>query len=483
MYNMVTLCIEIIAVLLQGFCMQYFFSSFLESRLPPKRWNEFLITALYGIVRFAMNMVLPADYGEVRIFGRLVLTVCGASILICCFYKAVNVIAVFLVISFMAVSEICFFIAYMILYFGQYCTDFWLWCMEKGYIISEVVFMEFVEITLLALYFLHKTVFIILLFFSLKSIIRNFRQKDYPIQRTELIFILTPGLVGLLICVLLRMIMITVENNVPLLLYNKYPNLAWIVPAIMFLCLLSVLYGVKLFQDMIDLNQERNSRVILEKQISSMQEHMKEMELVYSGVRSMKHDMKNTLSVIMQLAAKDGKAGNAEFQAYLSQLNRSMDRLEFHYKTGNTVVDTLLNMKQHEIGRIIPGIEINADRLVFPNSLTIQSYDIGVILGNALDNGIEACRKLKEEKQDADIFIRLSSFQRGKMFFIEVENSFDGKLIWNKESEFPTTKKEDRKAHGIGLSNIKNTAQKYSGAVDWQAEGNVFLLSVMMKVE
>ena len=76
------------------------------------------------------------------------------------------------------------------------------------------------------------------------------------------------------------------------------------------------------------------------------------MERVYSGIRGMKHDMKNTLSVIMQLAA--GK--EEELQDYLEELNQTMDRLEFRFKTGSTVVDTLLNMKYHEITNTVPDL-------------------------------------------------------------------------------------------------------------------------------
>ena len=102
-------------------------------------------------------------------------------------------------------------------------------------------------------------------------------------------------------------------------------------------------------------------------------------------------DMRNTISLIMQLAA--GK--EEELQAYLEELNQTMDRLEFRFKTGNTVVDTLLNMKYHEITSTVPDLRMDVEGLQFPEKLFIQSYDIGIILGNALDNALEACRKLK----------------------------------------------------------------------------------------
>ena len=149
--------------------------------------------------------------------------------------------------------------------------------------------------------------------------------KDYGINRTELLFILTPAAVGLMICMLLRIIMITVEDNVPKMLYDRYPVLIVVLPAILLLSLLSILYSVKLFQDMICWNREKSGRIVLEKQISSLQEHMEEMERIYSGIRGMKHDMKNTLSVIQRLSAGEG---NGELEEYLSELNRGLEKLE-----------------------------------------------------------------------------------------------------------------------------------------------------------
>ena len=210
---------------------------------------------------------------------------------------------------------------------------------------------------------------------------------------------------------------------------------------------------------------------------------MAEMEHIYSGVRSMKHDMKNTLSVIMQLALNEDGQSNEKLQNYLLEMNQTMDRLEFQYKTGNSVVDVLLNMKYHELASTMPDIQLNADRLLFPDNLQIRGYDIGIIIGNALDNAMEACKKLKEKEQNAEAFIILSSFTRGKMFFIEVENSFEGKITRKKYSEFPVTDKKDKKAHGIGLSNIKNTAEKYHGGVDWTVENKKFILTIMLQNE
>lgn len=213
------------------------------------------------------------------------------------------------------------------------------------------------------------------------------------------------AVVGLMICMLLRIIVITVEDNVPKMLYDRYSILVVVLPAILLLSLFSILYGVKLFQDMIYRNREKSGRIVLEKQISSLQVHMEEMERIYSGIRGMKHDMKNTLSVIRRLSAGDSVEENGELHAYLSELNRSFERLEVRFKTGNTVADTLLNMKYHEAARDVPGLQMDADKLMLLQGLEIHSYDIGIILGNALDNAIEACKKLKANEPGSDTFI------------------------------------------------------------------------------
>lgn len=478
MYDVINVCLDVIVALGQGYCLQYFLGSFLEGREKDRRINGLLVMVVYGVLRLGINFILPADNESIRTVGKITLMFVIIVLLALLFYKGVQAITAFLAITFMAVSEITFFLSYMLMQIGGNLFDLWVWLLEKGYIAVDT-FEWIVQISATFLQIIFYGIFLVLLYFALRKIIRSFSDKDYRIQRTELYFLLVPGTVGLLVCLLLRTIMITIENDMPKLLCDRYPILSIIVPAILILSLLSILYVVKTFQNMIVLNREKNSRIILEKQIGSMQEHMEEMEHIYSGIRSMKHDMKNTLSVIMQLAGKD----ETELQTYLSEINKGFEQLEFRFRTGNTVADVLLNMKYHEAVRTIPDIEIDAERLLFSENMHIQSYDIGVIIGNALDNAIEACRKLKAEQQEAETFIRISSFTRGKMFFIEVENSFNGKVRRKKQSEFPVTEKSDNRAHGMGLANIKHTAEKYHGGVDWTAEGKVFMLSVMMKNE
>ncbi|MCH5271132.1 MAG: GHKL domain-containing protein [Lachnospiraceae bacterium] len=468
--------------LFEGFLLASFCESFLEKRFRISQgFNKAAAAISYLLLRL-LGRQWSLENWTANAVGHLIWMLTITFILVFGFYKASVGIAAFLIVSFVAINECSMMIAYTFLQLEMKTLYLWVWFVEREYFLLKD-FLTAAEITGIVGIFLHCFLSGSFIYLFLNKVIRNFRDKECEIHRTELLFLLAPGITGLLICLLLRMVMIIMESSEPKLLYDKYPLLVPVVPAIMLLCMLSVCYGVKLFQDLIALNRERNGRIILEKQIKSMQEHNTEIERLYSGIRNIKHDMRNTLSIIMRLSDLNGGEEKGELDAYLKELNQTLDKLELKYRTGNAVADTLLNMKYYEILHEMPECELDAKELIFPGGLVFQSYDYGVILGNALDNAMEACKKLYDQGLKKELFIRLSSFQKGNQFFIEVKNSFDGKVFKRREKEFPETHKADKELHGMGLYHIKSTAEKYYGAVEWSAADKVFTLTVMMQNE
>lgn len=482
MFKIINMSLLILLYFFQGYCLQYFLGNFLSSRIK-NRWSGILATIVYGVLKMALFWGMPPGYENYKAaIGGVIISLGILAFISLCFYKGFRLITIFLVVAFQAIADISRYAAVIpISEAGGKLSDLLVSCVEKGIFISNKTVSIAVYGSIILQQLIQYFVIALLLYLPIKNIIKNFQQKDYKIGRTELMFLLAPAATGMMICILLRIIMVIVEDSVQKMLYEKYPVLIVVIPAILLLSLLSILYGVKLFQDMICLHRERNGKIILEKQVLGLQEHMNEMERIYSGIRSMKHDMRNTVSVIQQLSVENDTEKNNELQAYLSELNSNFDKLEMRYKTGNTVVDTLLNMKYHEAMGTLPDLKIEADKLLFPHDLKIHSYDIGIIIGNAVDNAIEACAKLKEENENAEAFIRLSSVMKGNLLILKIENSFNGRLIQYPQDEFPETDKEDKKSHGIGLYNIKSTAEKYHGTMDYKVNDRVFILSVMMK--
>ncbi len=115
------------------------------------------------------------------------------------------------------------------------------------------------------------------------------------------------------------------------------------------------------------------------------------------------------------------------------------------------------------------------------DAVMIKAYDMGIILNNGLDNAIEACMRMREKQPDAQAYITIRSFRAKNMYFIEIENSFDGMALSRGDSGLPISTKADKEVHGIGLRNIRKCAVKYGGDVDCIVKGNRFILSVMIK--
>lgn len=478
---------------IQGIGLAYFCDHFLEPRFAFGKKNSSLCSSrkrtgwITAVVWIILKMILShfweTDFQEIQIFLKLLVTMILLFLVVGCFYQADRYYHIFVTITYMAIGEICFMTAYLVLRLSNGLIEFWIWCLEKGWITSAQDFLILVEGTADGMLFLMYVVYALLLFVSLKRMIKSDRENGYHMQRTELVFIITPGLAGLLICALLRVIMITVQDGVPYLLYDHFPILLVLVPAIMILSLLAILFSFQVFQSLITWNREKNEKIILRQQVERLQEQIEQTERIYANVRSIKHEIKNQIAVIRQLSESGGASAKKEMQSYLVQMNRTMEQMEFPFHTGNTIADTVLGMKYTEALDKIPELEFYTEAVLFPPEFHIQSYDLAMILCNAIDNAIEACEKLRGQGSKTGLFIRVSSYTRGKMFFLEIENSFHGTLMRQKNAEFPKTDKADREAHGIGLINIRQAAEKYHGAVEWSVERQVFTLSVMMQNE
>ncbi len=473
--------LDLVLVLFQGYFLQYFLGNFLESR-GKSRYTGLYVTLIYTVMRKYLDFLWPPIYEGGWMFGKQVLSLLLTTILILCFYKSFRSITIFLVASFQAIRDISvYFIVILLDKPSDLTFVLWEWCGEKGILPSISVWNKAANLSMGGFQLLRVLLILLLMGFSLKKIVNDFPEKDLRIQRAELMFILIPALTSLMLCTLLRVIMVTVEEDIPIFLYKKYPPLGFLLPGVLFLALLAILQGVKSFREMVNLNREKNSRLTLEKQVEDMQAYMMELERIYSGVRSIKHDMKNSLAIIGQLAEHKIQSENRELQTYLSALNETMEQLEIPFRTGNQVVDALLHRKNQEAQELLPDLMLDTEQLVFPKTLSVRSYDLGILLGNAFDNALEACCKLKKQKPEAEVFIRLIAFQKGMFLFFRVENSFDGVILQKSGVEFPITDKKDKEMHGIGLLNIKKVVESYEGTVDWKITGPVFTLAIMLK--
>lgn len=197
-------------------------------------------------------------------------------------------------------------------------------------------------------------------------------------------------------------------------------------------------------------------------------ELMKENEKL---IKSNRHDLKNHIAVLNSLILENE---NSKAKEYLDELYNNFFEEKKYFSTGNDIIDAIVNYKLNSIEEEKIDFNFNADISSTTNSY-ISSYDMTVILGNLIDNAIEACKKLDDcEKK---IILKIKD-NKGKLS-IYVQNKFDGN-IQIRYDQIVTTK-ENKIEHGYGIKNIKRVVENNKGIFNFEIiDGNIFTALIVL---
>ncbi len=324
---------------------------------------------------------------------------------------------------------------------------------------------------------------ICLVFYHITKILKqNLIYNNRELSRVQELFLAVPVAMGMSIGILLRSIMYSYKDLESQFLMDRYPETRLLIPLLSGLCIVSIILSVIMLRKLVESGEREMLVEIYQNRICDMEEHMKDVEHLYDGIRGMRHDMKNyvaDLEILLQREGKDCGNYGGEVQRYLDGLYLSMEELDMKCSTGNPVTDVVISRKmrkasnavQNKKRREIP-FECN---FVFPEGLGISAFDLSILLNNGLDNALEA-----SEKEDKG-YIRLDSYRKENMFFIEIRNAFSGILILDETGKNLLTDKKDLSAHGLGIKNMKNCAEKYYGTLRWEVRNQEFLLAIMLQ--
>ena len=181
------------------------------------------------------------------------------------------------------------------------------------------------------------------------------------------------------------------------------------------------------------------------------------------------HDLKHQVQAIR--AVKDEK----ERETYLEKIEKSVQIYSAIVRTGNEILDTILTEKSLICEN--SGIHINC---VADGSLLafMNPVDLYTLFGNALDNAIEAVRKLEsKEKRVIDIML----YERQSFLMLQIVNPMCGEVKF--EDGLPLTTKAKNGYHGYGMKSMLQTIQKYEGHLTTEVKNGCFYFNVMLPLE
>lgn len=195
-----------------------------------------------------------------------------------------------------------------------------------------------------------------------------------------------------------------------------------------------------------------------------MQHQYEEIKNIYLNMRGWRHDYHNHLQAIKAHLALNQLE---QVQSYLLNLEKDLDRIDTYVKSGNLMIDAILNSKVSLAEKHNINVTCKAS---VPEEIIITEIDLCVILGNLLDNAIESCSKLQKKQ----CFIRIYITLLKKQLYISIQNSAKDDLNFE-EKNYISTKRGD---HGLGMKRVKAVVDKYNGFLNLQNEPGIFASEV-----
>lgn len=208
---------------------------------------------------------------------------------------------------------------------------------------------------------------------------------------------------------------------------------------------------------------------LVDKRIAQFQSDLinkqtREIQNMYRQMQEWRHDYRNHIQNMKNCL--DGDQG--ELEQYLDDLADDLTRADTSVYTGNVMADAVLNSKLSVAEQ--KGVKINLKAHI-PQGVAMTDVELCSILGNLLDNAIEACEKLPYEKR----FLRVYIDKIKGQFYLSVQNA--SPPVRRDKGNFRTTKAG---THGFGLFRIDRIAGKYGGYVNRQYEEGVFATELMI---
>lgn len=257
---------------------------------------------------------------------------------------------------------------------------------------------------------------------------------------------------------------------VSILRYNiKFNNIVTINESI----LATLLFGVNVFfyKILMFLSKEIEEKYLLKMSIkkTELEEiYVKEIFQMYTDIKSWKHDYRNNINVICNLAIANE---HDKLLRYIEELDKGIMVAESIVYTGVFIIDSVITSKYlYGNGKGIK-FSINTGKIEKAN---ISDFDLNIIFSNLLDNAIEGALKSKEKKIDINIF------EINNNIVFKMKNSFDGN-IKKINGNYITTKEGN--IHGLGINRVKSIVSKYNGFIYVDNDNNVFENKVILPIK
>ena len=208
-----------------------------------------------------------------------------------------------------------------------------------------------------------------------------------------------------------------------------------------------------------------------EKRLGEFQDNIlkkqrEEVQNIYQTMRGLRHDYHNHMQTIKAYLAMNQVE---ETLAYLEHLEEDLDSIDIAIQTGNVALDAILSSKIS----IASKRDINVDYTAkVPDKLQVSDVHLCAIIGNLLDNAVEACESVETGKRFIRVYIGIFR----KQLYLSVSNATSAARR-RSLAELATTKQGE---HGLGLGRVDRIVESYNGFLNRKNEPGIFATEIML---
>jgi len=246
---------------------------------------------------------------------------------------------------------------------------------------------------------------------------------------------------------------------------------------IILISIASIIFSISVVEiiNRISIQIEREAQwKVREKELFALKFYISGIEDMIKQLRAQRHDFNHYIGCIYGLLCM-GKIDEAK--AYINRLTGELSNFNSIISVDNAVITSILNVKlgkaHNEHIKTSLNISLNS-------KICCDTLDLSIILGNLLDNAIEACRRIPEENRKLSI----EMFTKQGNLIIKIINSRDKALhICEENLDENYTSKEDKTNHGLGLHNIRKVVEGLNGFIKIQVKETEFEVDIAIPLD
>jgi sensor histidine kinase regulating citrate/malate metabolism len=212
----------------------------------------------------------------------------------------------------------------------------------------------------------------------------------------------------------------------------------------------------------VKLRQARQQADQAQRQLALHETYDAKTQAQQEQLRALWHDIKKYMTA-METLTQQGQEEQA--RQCLSQVQQAAAQLAPPVDTGNPIVDSILaqglEKARQAQATLVPQVWVSPQ-------MKLPGADLFILLGNTLDNAIEACAVLPEGMSRA---ITLTMTQQNQLLFYEISNPYD-----------PGQGPKPGSGHGYGLRNLRACVRRYGGRMTISRDGGLFRVSILVNL-